>query len=136
MLLCSVFGYLEGPYESLFGWSFLHCLEKCICSIGICSKTLDYLAEYSINSGTEIFQCFSSSSSPCSATAVASPLHLLATHASASASLPTKRQNGAQAASDQPNAKRIKTEEGDSATATRAADTDSSAANDQASHHN
>uniref|UniRef100_A0A4W5N2A6 Forkhead box K2 n=1 Tax=Hucho hucho TaxID=62062 RepID=A0A4W5N2A6_9TELE len=70
------------------------------------------------------------------ATAVASPLHLLATHASASASLPTKRQNGAQAASDQPNAKRIKTEEGDSATATRAADTDSSAANDQASHHN
>ncbi|XP_029584102.1 forkhead box protein K2 isoform X1 [Salmo trutta] len=70
------------------------------------------------------------------ATAVASPLHLLATHASASASLPTKRQNGAQAASNQPNAKRIKTEEGDSATATRAADTDSSAANDQASHHN
>ncbi|XP_071028463.1 forkhead box protein K2-like [Oncorhynchus clarkii lewisi] len=72
------------------------------------------------------------------ATAVASPLHLLATHASASASLPTKRQNGAQAASDQPNAKRIKTEEGDSATptATRVADTDSSAANDQASHHN
>uniref|UniRef100_A0A8C8HME8 Forkhead box K2 n=1 Tax=Oncorhynchus tshawytscha TaxID=74940 RepID=A0A8C8HME8_ONCTS len=72
------------------------------------------------------------------ATAVASPLHLLATHASASASLPTKRQNGAQAASDQPNAKRMKTEEGDSATptATRVADTDSSAANDQASHHN
>ncbi|ROK76650.1 Forkhead box protein K2 [Anabarilius grahami] len=38
----------------------------------------------------------------------ASPLHMLATHASASASLPTKRQNGEQA--EQPDAKRVKTE--------------------------
>lgn len=41
----------------------------------------------------------------------ASPLHMLATHASASASLPTKRQNGDQ--TEQPNTKRIKTEDGD-----------------------
>ncbi|MBN3278485.1 FOXK2 protein, partial [Polyodon spathula] len=41
-------------------------------------------------------------------TAIASPLHMLATHASASASLPTKRQNGDQA--EQPELKRIKTE--------------------------
>ncbi|XP_072523636.1 forkhead box protein K2 isoform X2 [Salminus brasiliensis] len=40
----------------------------------------------------------------------ASPLHMLATHASASASLPTKRQNGDQ--SEQPESKRIKTEDG------------------------
>lgn len=45
-------------------------------------------------------------------TAAASPLHMLATHASASASLPTKRQNGEQA--EQPDHKRIKTEEGES----------------------
>ncbi|KAM6966740.1 forkhead box protein K2 [Tautogolabrus adspersus] len=45
-----------------------------------------------------------------SAPIVASPLHLLAAHASASASLPTKRQNGDQAASEQPDAKRSKTE--------------------------
>ncbi|EHB09370.1 Forkhead box protein K2, partial [Heterocephalus glaber] len=38
----------------------------------------------------------------------ASPLHMLATHASASASLPMKRQNGDQA--EQPEPKRIKTE--------------------------
>uniref|UniRef100_A0A8C9UK74 Forkhead box K2 n=1 Tax=Spermophilus dauricus TaxID=99837 RepID=A0A8C9UK74_SPEDA len=44
--------------------------------------------------------------------ASASPLHLLATHASASASLPTKRQNGDQA--EQPELKRIKTEDGES----------------------
>ncbi|XP_061086871.1 forkhead box protein K2 isoform X2 [Conger conger] len=43
-------------------------------------------------------------------TAVASPLHMLATHASASASLPTKRQNGDQA--EQPELKRVKAEEG------------------------
>ncbi|XP_035260036.1 forkhead box protein K2 isoform X2 [Anguilla anguilla] len=43
---------------------------------------------------------------------VASPLHMLATHASASASLPTKRQNGDQA--EQPELKRVKTEEGES----------------------
>lgn len=59
--------------------------------------------------------------------AVASPLHLLAAHASASASLPTKRQNGDQLASEQPDAKRLKSEEGAGATA---ADSDSSAAND------
>uniref|UniRef100_A0A3B4B592 Forkhead box protein K2 n=1 Tax=Periophthalmus magnuspinnatus TaxID=409849 RepID=A0A3B4B592_9GOBI len=40
---------------------------------------------------------------------VANPLHLLATHASASASLPTKRQNGE--VSEEPETKRIKTEE-------------------------
>uniref|UniRef100_A0A8D2D1W4 Forkhead box K2 n=1 Tax=Sciurus vulgaris TaxID=55149 RepID=A0A8D2D1W4_SCIVU len=44
--------------------------------------------------------------------ASASPLHMLATHASASASLPTKRQNGDQA--EQPELKRIKTEDGES----------------------
>lgn len=37
---------------------------------------------------------------------VASPLHLLATHASASASLPTKRQNGDQL--ELPDSKRLK----------------------------
>ncbi|XP_073516388.1 forkhead box protein K2 isoform X2 [Phyllobates terribilis] len=42
-------------------------------------------------------------------TATASPLHMLATHASASASLPTKRQNGDQ--NDQPELKRIKVED-------------------------
>ncbi|XP_058140947.1 forkhead box protein K2 isoform X2 [Dasypus novemcinctus] len=44
--------------------------------------------------------------------AAASPLHMLATHASASASLPTKRQNGGQA--EQPGLKRVKTEDGES----------------------
>ncbi|XP_034361775.1 forkhead box protein K2 [Arvicanthis niloticus] len=44
--------------------------------------------------------------------AVASPLHMLATHASASASLPTKRQNGDQA--EQPELKRVKAEDGES----------------------
>ncbi|XP_073516387.1 forkhead box protein K2 isoform X1 [Phyllobates terribilis] len=43
------------------------------------------------------------------ARATASPLHMLATHASASASLPTKRQNGDQ--NDQPELKRIKVED-------------------------
>ncbi|XP_077110696.1 forkhead box protein K2 isoform X1 [Ranitomeya variabilis] len=42
-------------------------------------------------------------------TAAASPLHILATHASASASLPTKRQNGDQ--NDQPELKRIRVED-------------------------
>ncbi|KAL2077977.1 hypothetical protein ACEWY4_025662 [Coilia grayii] len=42
-------------------------------------------------------------------TAVASPLHILATHASASASLPTKRQNGEPL--EQPELKRAKPEE-------------------------
>ncbi|KAL3053229.1 hypothetical protein OYC64_005714 [Pagothenia borchgrevinki] len=59
--------------------------------------------------------------------AVASPLHLLAAHASASASLPTKRQNGEQQASEQPDAKRIKSEDDAASTP---ADSDSSAAND------
>ncbi|KAI4900521.1 hypothetical protein NFI96_020088 [Prochilodus magdalenae] len=45
------------------------------------------------------------------ANTVASPLHMLATHASASASLPTKRQNGDQ--SEQPDTKRLKAEDGD-----------------------
>ncbi|XP_073721240.1 forkhead box protein K2-like [Misgurnus anguillicaudatus] len=44
------------------------------------------------------------------ANSVSSPLHLLAAHASVSASLPTKRQNG-EKASDPPESKRIKTEE-------------------------
>lgn len=67
-----------------------------------------------------------------SAPAVASPLHLLAAHASASASLPTKRQNGDQLASEQPEAKRIKSEtEAAAAAASTPADSDSSAANDQ-----
>ncbi|KAL2101025.1 hypothetical protein ACEWY4_002786 [Coilia grayii] len=46
------------------------------------------------------------------ATAVTSPLHLLATHASASASLPTKRQNGERDTPNgaQPDAKRLKTD--------------------------
>ncbi|XP_061823004.2 forkhead box protein K2-like [Nerophis lumbriciformis] len=43
-------------------------------------------------------------------TAVANPLHLLATHASASASLPTKRQNGE--LQEPPAPKRAKTQEG------------------------
>ncbi|XP_062858859.1 forkhead box protein K2 [Trichomycterus rosablanca] len=41
---------------------------------------------------------------------VASPLHMLATHASASASLPTKRQNGDQL--EQPDSKRLKADDG------------------------
>ncbi|XP_041633780.1 forkhead box protein K2-like [Cheilinus undulatus] len=68
-----------------------------------------------------------------SAPVVASPLHLLAAHASASASLPTKRQNGDQASSEQPDAKRIKSEVDDTAPPSSnnaAADSDSSAAND------
>ncbi|XP_057683047.1 forkhead box protein K2 [Corythoichthys intestinalis] len=44
-------------------------------------------------------------------TAVANPLHLLATHASASASLPTKRQNGD--LQEAPASKRGKTQDGD-----------------------
>lgn len=59
---------------------------------------------------------------------MASPLHLLAAHASASASLPTKRQNGDQLSSEQPDAKRVKSEEKkDDVTA--AAASDSPAAN-------
>lgn len=66
-----------------------------------------------------------------SAPAVASPLHLLAAHASASASLPTKRQNGDQMANEQPDAKRIKAEDEGASIPAAAADSDSSAANDQ-----
>uniref|UniRef100_A0A8C4I2W9 Forkhead box protein K2 n=1 Tax=Dicentrarchus labrax TaxID=13489 RepID=A0A8C4I2W9_DICLA len=62
-------------------------------------------------------------------TIVASPLHLLAAHASASASLPTKRQNGDQLGSEQPDAKRKKSED-EAAPTAAAADSDSSAAND------
>lgn len=43
--------------------------------------------------------------------AVANPLHLLAAHASASASLPTKRHNGE--LQEQPESKRVKATEGD-----------------------
>ncbi|XP_037545126.1 forkhead box protein K2 [Nematolebias whitei] len=59
--------------------------------------------------------------------AVTSPLHLLAAHASASASLPTKRPNGDQLVV-QPDSKRVKTEDDASPVA---AETDSPAANDQ-----
>uniref|UniRef100_H3D127 Forkhead box protein K2 n=1 Tax=Tetraodon nigroviridis TaxID=99883 RepID=H3D127_TETNG len=45
-----------------------------------------------------------------SGAAVASPLHLLAAHASASASLPTKRQSEEQQGGGQPDAKRIRAE--------------------------
>lgn len=66
---------------------------------------------------------------------VASPLHLLAAHASASASLPTKRQNGDQASSEQPDAKRIKSEPDEANNNNNtAADSDSSAANNTGSH--
>uniref|UniRef100_A0A672F548 Forkhead box protein K2 n=1 Tax=Salarias fasciatus TaxID=181472 RepID=A0A672F548_SALFA len=49
-------------------------------------------------------------------TAVASPLHLLATHASASASLPTKRQNGE--VPEQPESKRARAEGDDAPNST------------------
>nr|XP_020464574.1 forkhead box protein K2-like isoform X1 [Monopterus albus] len=61
--------------------------------------------------------------STAASTAVANPLHLLATHASASASLPTKRQNGE--VQDQPESKRVKTkEEGEMAAANTNGTTD------------
>lgn len=68
-----------------------------------------------------------------SAPVAASPLHLLAAHASASASLPMKRQNGDQLAADQPDAKRIKSED-EAASSSPAAD--SPAASDLSSHLN
>uniref|UniRef100_A0A671X385 Forkhead box protein K2 n=1 Tax=Sparus aurata TaxID=8175 RepID=A0A671X385_SPAAU len=68
-----------------------------------------------------------------SATVVASPLHLLATHASASALLPTKRQNGDQLGAEQPDAKRIKSE--DEAAPTSSTPADSSAANNSGAHN-
>ncbi|KAK2916880.1 hypothetical protein QQF64_025540 [Cirrhinus molitorella] len=62
------------------------------------------------------------------ANAVSSPLHMLATHASASASLPTKRQNG-ENGSEPPESKRLKTEDEEHKVATdpngTAADTNS-----------
>ncbi|KAM4530227.1 forkhead box protein K2 [Odontesthes bonariensis] len=64
-----------------------------------------------------------------SAPAAASPLHLLAAHASISASLPTKRPNGEQLVSEQPDAKRAKSEE-EKAQAS-VADSDSPATNDK-----
>ncbi len=59
---------------------------------------------------------------------VSSPLHMLATHASASASLPMKRQNG-ENRSELPESKRLKTEDEEHAVTTdpngTAADTNS-----------
>ncbi|KAJ8389127.1 hypothetical protein AAFF_G00123330 [Aldrovandia affinis] len=61
------------------------------------------------------------------ASAVASPLHMLATHASASASLPTKRPNGDQAGPVEP--KQVKTE--DTESIANAENTDRAAAKEQ-----
>lgn len=61
---------------------------------------------------------------------VANPLHLLAAHASASASLPTKRQHDDQQGGAQPESKRIKGE----AEAAQPPDPDS--ASDPGSHAN
>lgn len=61
--------------------------------------------------------------------AAASPLHMLATHASASASLPTKRQNGDQ--SEQPELKRVKTEDGESIVIALSVDTPPAAAREK-----
>lgn len=78
----------------------------------------------------------SSSSAP----AMANPLHLLADHASASASLPTKRQNGEQQPNEQTDAKRIKTDSsGEVAPANVASQSESTAVatiNDQDGHTN
>ncbi|XP_056143664.1 forkhead box protein K2 [Lampris incognitus] len=72
-----------------------------------------------------------------SVTAVASPLHLLAAHASASASLPTKRQNGDQTVADQPETKRLKLEDEEVPVPTpTTANSDPSAAQDQVSQTN
>ncbi|XP_048345687.1 forkhead box protein K2 isoform X2 [Sphaerodactylus townsendi] len=65
--------------------------------------------------------------------AAASPLHMLATHASASASLPTKRQNGDQ--SEQQELKRIKTEDGESIVIAVNVDTPSVAVSEQSSQN-
>ncbi|XP_061867171.1 forkhead box protein K2, partial [Colius striatus] len=65
--------------------------------------------------------------------AAASPLHMLATHASASASLPTKRQNGDQA--EQQDLKRIKTEDGESIVIAVNVDTPSMAVSDKGSQN-
>ncbi|XP_071308912.1 forkhead box protein K2 [Agelaius tricolor] len=65
--------------------------------------------------------------------AAASPLHMLATHASASASLPTKRQNGDQA--EQQELKRIKTEDGESIVIAVNVDTPAVAVSDKGSQN-
>lgn len=65
--------------------------------------------------------------------AAASPLHMLATHASASASLPTKRQNGDQG--EQPEIKRIKTEDGESILVAVKVEAPTMAANAQSSQN-
>ncbi|XP_077183570.1 forkhead box protein K2 isoform X2 [Paroedura picta] len=65
--------------------------------------------------------------------AAASPLHMLATHASASASLPTKRQNGDQ--SEQQELKRIKTEDGESIVIAVNVDTPPVAVSEQSSQN-
>uniref|UniRef100_H0WR80 Forkhead box K2 n=1 Tax=Otolemur garnettii TaxID=30611 RepID=H0WR80_OTOGA len=59
----------------------------------------------------------------------ASPLHMLATHASASASLPTKRQNGDQP--EQPELKRLKTEDSESIVIALSMDTPPAAAREK-----
>ncbi|KAI1884250.1 hypothetical protein AGOR_G00224510 [Albula goreensis] len=61
------------------------------------------------------------------ASAAASPLHMLATHASASASLPTKRPNGDQA--ELPEPKRVKTD--DTESIANAENTDRAATDEQ-----
>ncbi|XP_053450486.1 forkhead box protein K2 [Nycticebus coucang] len=61
--------------------------------------------------------------------AAASPLHMLATHASASASLPTKRQNGDQP--EQPELKRLKTEDSESIVIALSMDTPPAAAREK-----
>lgn len=70
-------------------------------------------------------------------TAAASPLHLLAAHASISASLPTKRQNGDQSSGAQPDAKRSRPDNyqatPSSSSPSFSSSSDSAAANDQGS---
>lgn len=66
------------------------------------------------------------------ANTVSSPLHLLAAHASASASLPTKRQNG-EKASDPPESKRLKTEDEEQKVSS---DPNGSAADTDSANHN
>lgn len=62
--------------------------------------------------------------------AVANPLHLLAAHASASASLPTKRHNGE--LQGQPQAKRAKAEEEKEGGAAAAANNNKNGTTDRA----
>lgn len=94
---------------------------------------VNHSASSSVSRVFPLLTCFFSSVSSRSATVVASPLHLLATHASASALLPTKRQNGDQLGAEQPDAKRIKSE--DEAAPTSSTPADSSAANNSGAHN-